>query len=184
MLRPSTSAYAAAFVLALIGVPAAAAQTSAPAPKGPGAPMMAKPALPDLTIPSAKVSAKCVNGTVTATIEATVKDGEVNGTANLSKIPFAIVMGTTWWSTTGPGNLDPAPPSKPVNPQLGGPKTLKPGESWTGTMTITGIPRFKAMKQPGTYGFQIDADPQKAVTEADEKNNTKLIYAPDPCFGK
>ena len=125
-----------------------------------------------------------VNGTVTATIDATVKNGEFNGIADLSKIPFGIVMGATWWSTSGPGNLDPAPPSKPVNPQLGGPKTLKSGESWSGTMTITGIPRFKALKKAGEYGFSIEADPTKAVTETDEKNNAKLTYAADPCFGK
>ena len=186
MLRRSMSGYAAAFVLALIAVPVAAAQTtgSAPGQRGPVAPMRAKPALPDLTIASAKVSAKCVNGTVTATIDATVKNGEFNGIADLSKIPFGIVMGATWWSTSGPGNLDPAPPSKPVNPQLGGPKTLKSGESWSGTMTITGIPRFKALKKAGEYGFSIEADPTKAVTETDEKNNAKLTYAADPCFGK
>ncbi len=186
MRRCSMSGCAAAFVLALVAVPVAAAQTtgSAPGQRGPVGPMRAKPALPDLTIPSAKVSAKCANGTVTATIDATVKNGELNGTADLSKIPFGIVMGVTWFSTSGGGNLDPAPPLKPVNPQLGGPKTLKPGESWSGTMTVTGMPRFKALQKAGTYGFSIEADPTKAVTEADEKNNTKLVYATDPCFGK
>ena len=189
MLRRSRSGCAIVLVLPLLGLPAAAQTSgSAPGQRGPGAPMRGKPVLPpllpDLTIPSAKVSAKCVNGTVTAVVDATVKNGDTNGMADLSKIPFGIVMGATWFSTTGSGSLVTETSTKPVNPQLGGPKTLNPGQTWNGTMTITGIPRFSPLKKAGQYGFEVTADPAKAVAETDEKNNTKLVYASDPCFGK
>jgi len=167
--------------------PSAAEQATPPGQRGPAKPAPGGPKiqmLPDLTITSAKVTVTCGNKTVTANIVATVKNGGASALADLSKIPFAIVMDASWGSTFGPGVLEESS-TKPVNPQLGGPKTMKPGESWTGKMTITGMPRFK----PGTakaaeYSFFVNADPLKGVAEADETNNTKLAYANDPCFGK
>ena len=70
---------------------------------------------------------------------------------------------------------------KPVTPQLGGPKALKPGESWTGTLTITGIPRLKKGGHKGDYSFGVTADPLNGVAESNEKNNENLAYASDPC---
>jgi hypothetical protein len=87
----------------------------------------------------------------------------------------------------------PAPPRvvlKTVNPQLGGPKAFKPGESWKGTMTITGIPRYKPgsayppSNAPPDNAFEVTADPLNAVKEVDEKNNTRVAHTPDPCYVK
>jgi hypothetical protein len=66
---------------------------------------------------------------------------------------------------------------------------LKPGETWTGTMNITGIPRYKpgTASSPGQipqFAFTVTADPVKGVTETDETNNTRNGWAPDPCYGK
>lgn len=168
------------FSVALIIVPAASAQTAGQ--RGPSQPGQPRIALPDLTITSAKVTAKCGNGTVTADIVATVKNGDFNGLADLSKIPFNIVMDANWGSVLGESSLETAPPVKPVNPKAGGPKQLAHGEIWTTTMTITGIPKFKkGLPKPGQYSFRVTADPMKAVTETDETNNTMLAYASDPC---
>lgn len=187
MLRRRISGHAALIaVLLATSTLSAAGQATPPGQRGPAKPSPGGPKilLPDLTITSAKVTLTCGNKIVTANIEATVKNGDTNGVADLSKIPFAIVMDATWGSTSGLNGLEDSS-TKPVNPQLGGPKTMKPGESWTGKMTITGIPRFKpGTAKAGQYVFPVNADPVKGVAETDEKNNTKLAYAYDPCFGK
>jgi hypothetical protein len=139
--------------------------------------------LPDLVVVSADATAVCTaKGTVTATVVAKVRNQGSKGTADLSKTPFHIVVEVSeWWSTSGPINLE-QPPGQTIKPQVGGPTTLKPGESWTGTLVIAGMPKFK--KNPTNapqYGFVVRADPLKAVAEADESNNEKLAYAPDPC---
>lgn len=188
MLRRRISGHAVLIALLVaISTPSEGGQAAPPGQRGPVKPAPGGPrlsGLPDLTITSANVTVTCVNKTVTANIEATVKNGGINGVADLSKIPFAIVMDASWGSISGSGALEESS-TKPVNPQLGGPKTLKPGESWTGKMTITRMPRFKSgLPKPGVYSFAVNADPVKGVAEADEKNNTKLAYADDPCFGK
>lgn len=174
------------FAAALVVAAAADGQTGSTGQRGPSRPTPPKIALPDLTITAVKATTTCANGTVTATIVATVKNGDQNGLADLSKIPFAIVMDANWGSTVGAGSLDGAPPLKPVKPQSGGPKTLKPGETWTGTMTITGVPRFKAgAPKTAKYVFTVNADPLKGVAETDEKNNGSTpVYASDPCPAK
>jgi hypothetical protein len=57
-----------------------------------------------------------------------VKNGDTSGLADLSKIPFAIIMDASWGSISGLGALEESS-TKPVNPQLGGPKTMKPGRA-------------------------------------------------------
>src|SRR5262245_4258270 len=174
------------FTTALVVAAPAYSQTGSAGQRGPSTPGPPRIALPDLTITSVKATTACANGTVTATIVATVKNGAQNGLADLSKIPFAIVMDASWGSTVGSGSLDQTPPLNPVKPQLGGPKMLKPGETWTGTMTITGIPRFKAgAPKTARYSFVVNADPLKGVAETDEKNNGSTpVYASDPCSAK
>ena len=139
---------------------------------------------PDLVVASAKATAVCTaQGTVTAKIVAVVKNQSPKGTAYLSNIPMQIVVEVTkWWSTSGPGFLEKS--SKPtIKPQLGGPKTLKPGQSWTATLSIAGIPKFKkGGTKPRQYGFVVRVDPVKGVPEANEANNELLTYAFDPCF--
>jgi len=191
MLRRSMTVHVFIFILTVVIVPLAFAQRSGSpsGQRGSSKPTPPQFVLPDLTITSATAKAQCVNGTVTATIVATVKNGDVNGIAGLSKVPWAIVMGATWGATHGEGKLEPTS-VKIVKPQLGGPKTLKPGESWKGTMTFTGIPRYKpgtayapAYGTPG-YSFTVTADPLNAVTEVDEKNNTRVANTSDPCYVK
>lgn len=70
-----------------------------------------------------------------------------------------------------------------MKPLVGGPKTLPPGATWTGKLTILGIPRFKpGIAKQGQYGFALTADPGKAIAEFDEQNNKLLTYGWDPCF--
>ena len=137
------------------------------------------PALPDLVITSASVTPKCggMGGTWTANIVATVKNnGQV--AADLSKITWQIVLEADWGFTAG------NPSAKTVKPQVGGPKELKPGESWTGTLTINGIPKANVSKAKkgghptAQFSFAVKADPSNGVAEANEKNNEKLIYLP------
>jgi hypothetical protein len=146
-------------------------------------PVVPKEFIPDLVISSVKATATCTDhGTVTAKIVATVKNQSPKGTADLSKVPWNIVVEvTSWTSTTGSGNLEKE--AKTVKPQAGGPKTLKPGESWNATLEIAGIPKFKtSIKKQGQYSFLVRADPMSVVGESDEKNNDKPAYVMDPCF--
>lgn len=132
---------------------------------------------------AADVSVTRVNkSTVTANINATVKNLGPKATVDLTKVTWQIVLAATWWSTSGPGSLE-NPNATTVTPQVGGPKTLAPGQTWTGKLTITGIPRFKkSIAKQGEYGFAVTADPGNHIAESNEKNNKKLIYAHDPCW--
>ena len=188
MLRRRISGHAVLIALLVaISTSSEGGQATPPGQRGPVKPVPGGPripVLPDLTITSATVTTACVGKNVTANIEATVKNGDKSGLADLSKIPFSIVMDATFASIFGSSSLEESS-VKPVNPQAGGPKSLKPGETWTTKMTITGMPRFKpGLTKPGQYVFSVNADPVKGVTESDEKNNQKLAYAYDPCFGK
>jgi hypothetical protein len=138
--------------------------------------------IPDLTIASGSVAATCVaKKTVTALVTATVKNVSPKGVADLSKATWQILVEVAWYSTTGPGNLE--PPAGLGKQQLGGPKTLAPGATWPVKLTFTGIPRFKtSYPKQGQYGFAIRADPLKAVAEADETNNGLTVFAMDPCW--
>lgn len=139
---------------------------------------------PDLVITSADLSFNCDGGeTWSATIIATVTNQSSFGTADLTKNPFHIVLGADWWFTGGLAYLE-KPLTKDLSMPVGGPGVLKPGESWKGTVTITGIPKAniaKAKKEgkfTSSFGFAVKADPMKVVAEESEKNNVKLIYLP------
>lgn len=172
--------------IGLTGVQPAASQARKPAPQGPVKavqPSVPTDWLPDLVIVSAEATATCApNGTVNATVVATVKNEGTKGTADLSKLPFHTVLEvSSWWPTSGNDNLEKLP-APMVKPQAGGPPTLKPGQSWQGKLSIAGMPKFK--KKPTNapqYGFVVRADPSKAVAEANEANNEKFAFVLDPC---
>lgn len=156
-------------------------------PQKPPVPLAPPPEfLPDLVVSAASVTMQCLPGGLTATIVATVKNQSPKGTADLSKIPWQIILEADWGFTGGEGFLEKSSVMT-VKPQVGGPKTLKPGDSWTGTLTITGIPKVnvaeakKAGKTASEYVFKVTADPGNGVAETDEKNNVKLIYHKNPC---
>ncbi|HZY30244.1 MAG TPA: CARDB domain-containing protein [Candidatus Methylomirabilis sp.] len=137
------------------------------------APAAAAP-LPDLVISHAKVAMKCnADGTRTANIFAIVKN-QGQGTADLSKDPWHIVLTATHWYL----NAEPEGKNLSVKPSAGGPKALKPGGIFPATLTITGIKPPPNAKKEGYegYGFQVVADPGKIVAEANENNNKKLLY--------
>lgn len=188
MMRRQVLVCAVLLGLSVLCVSPVSAQVKKPSPgqEGPVKPTQpVVPAgwLPDLVVTSVKVAATCeANGTVTATINAIVKNQSQKGTADLSKIPWQIVLAADWWSTSGPETLEQSA-VKPVLPQMDGPMSLKPGQWIARTLTITGIPKHKPGAAGGThlFGFKVTADPLKGVAEADEKNNEKLAFAPDPC---
>lgn len=172
--------------VSLLCVPPASAQA-----RKPQGPMMETPPvipaefLPDLVV-SAKATVKCTaNGKVAATIIATVKNQSPKGTADMSKIPWQILVEADWAFTGGPGFLE---PGQTVKPQLGGPKTLKPGESWVATLEIVGIPKVDVAKAKkgghlsSQYAFWATVDPLKGVAESNETNNKSAsVYLSDPC---
>jgi hypothetical protein len=163
-------------------------------PSGQGSPAMpirpAPPpdALPDLVV-SAKATVVCApQGTVTATIVATVKNQGAKAIADLSKIPWQIIVEGHWGFTGGEGFLE-KKAGGTVKPQLGGPKTLKPGESWVGTLKILGIPKMDVAKAKAgghlssQFALWAIVDPLKGVAESNETNNTSAtVYFPDPCY--
>jgi CARDB len=186
MVRRHASVSAILMGLCLLGAsPVLAQSTVQQVPQRQVEPIIPPEWKPDLVVTSAKVTTVCTaQGTATAKIVATIKNQSPKGTADLSKAVWQIIVEvTSWWSTgvTGVGLENPG--KQTVKPQIGGPKTLKPGQSWTGTLTIVGIPKFeKGGTKPGQYGFEVRADPQKAVAESNEANNELLTYAFDPCF--
>jgi hypothetical protein len=138
-------------------------------------------ALPDLVIIMAAVSVKCVDGVkVYVTITATMQNKGKTGSADFSKHPTQMAFAVKWWPV--PGNvMSLEPGSEPVNASASVSKPLKPGEATTVTMQILGIPEFKPSINPKQYGFEVIADPSKGVAESDERNNSRLAYAMDPC---
>jgi len=144
---------------------------------------------PDLVISSAVVTPICGGGgTWTANITATVKNQSQVATADLSQIPWHQIMAADWWFTAGPGFLN-STSVKTVKPQIGGPKELKPGATWTGKLVIGGIPLAnideakKAGHPTSQFGFSVKADPMNGVAEGFENNNEKRVYLPmTTCF--
>lgn len=160
------------------------AQSSTTPPAGPIIPV---DAFPDLVISAMKGSAVCTpQGTITATIEATVKN-QGKTTADLSKITWQIILSGDWWAASDNNKkyLETYPPPQTVKPYVGNPMKLAYNESWTGKMTIAGITKFKSIKgvtEPGPYVLQATADPYKQIAESNEKNNDKRVTVKDPCF--
>jgi hypothetical protein len=175
--------------LSVLCVPPVSAKVGKPSPSQEGPVMPTQPViptewLPDLVVTSVTVAATCeASGTVKATINAIVKNQSPKGIADLSKIPWQIILAADWWPTGGPATVGQSA-VKPVLPQAGGPMSLKPGQWVARTLTITGIPKHKPGAAGGgthQFGFKVTADPTKGVAEADEKNNEKSAFAPDPC---
>jgi hypothetical protein len=159
------------------------AQSSTMPPGGPLIPA----ALSDLVISAIKGSAVCTpQGTITATIQATVKN-QGQSAADLTKIAWQIIMAGDWWAVSDDNKkyLVTYPPAQTVKPYAGGPMKLAPNQTWSGKLTIAGITRFKTIKgitQPGTYVLQATADPNKRIPETNEKNNDARVSVKDPCF--
>jgi hypothetical protein len=189
MLRRCTSVLTIVLELCLVCVSFAHAQDRRPGQQGPVKAI--QPGIPpdfmaDLVITSAKATATCTpKGTVNVTIVATVKNESPKGAADLSKATWQIALAVVRFGSTqsGDGSDMEKPPNSVVKPQVGGPKMLQPGESWTGSLDMVGIGKFKqGPSKAGQYGFAVLADPQNAVAESDEKNNEMMAYAFDPCF--
>ena len=149
----------------------------------PGGPIIG---LPELVVTSVTASATCTSkGTVTVNIEATVKN-QGAAIANLKTIAWQIILSAQWWAAqSGNQFLEKNPPPQTVEPFVGKPETLAPGESWKGHMTIVGITKYitkKGNTVPGTYVIQARADPYKGVPESNEKNNDTRTTVADPCF--
>lgn len=153
----------------------------------PGGPLTPPDAFPDLVVSSMKASAVCTpQGTITANIEATVKN-QGKTAADLSKVAWQIILAADWWavSDNNAKYLEKYPPPQTVKPYVGGPMKLAYNQTWTGKMTIVGITRYKTIKgitQPGSYVIQATADPNKAIVESNEKNNDTRVSMKDPCF--
>ncbi|MBA4097653.1 MAG: hypothetical protein C0484_12915 [Rhodospirillum sp.] len=182
-------AFLAAMLLALgfASTQPALAQSSTTPPSGPittppGGPIIA---LPELVVTSVTASATCTSkGTVTVNIEATVKNQGV-AIANLKTIAWQIILSAQWWAQSNNQWLEKNPPPQTVEPFIGKPETLAPGESWKGHMTIVGITKYVTKKGntvPGNYVIQARADPYKGVPESNEKNNDTRTTVADPCF--
>jgi hypothetical protein len=140
---------------------------------------------PDLVVTVAgNPKAVCTaQGTVTVNIVATVKNQSPKGTADLSKIPWHIIVEVTkWWDAKVNKAGFENPGKQTVKPQVGGPAVLKPGQSFTVTLTVAGLPKFKKGNLTGQYGFHVTADPLKGVLESNEGNNQTTTLVWDPCL--
>lgn len=172
------AAFAVPVALLLLASAPASAQSGSTTPPG-GAPTGAL--LPDLTVLMAAASVKCVGGkSVTATITATVQNKGTIGAADFSRITWQIGLAATWGPVPGPVQL--VSPPHTVNPQLGIPQPIKPGEARTFSLVIAGIPAFQpGAQKPWQYAFAVIADPKKGIVESNETNNEKVTWAMDPC---
>lgn len=184
--------HAAALVLVAASIHVAGGQlvgSSAYAQSAPitNAPNVITPpaALPDMVITDMKTTTVCnANGTTTANVKVTVANLSPRATADLSKVTWQIIVDASWWAVT-PELLVTSPPPALVSPKAGGPTAFKPGQSWTATLTIAGIPAMKKNgKQPGMHGIAVRVDPSNGVAESDEMNNHRSDTFFDPCFYK
>jgi hypothetical protein len=140
-------------------------------------------ALPDLVIADMKTTPVCnANGTTTANVKVTVANLSPRATADLSKVTWQIVVAASWWAVN-PETLLKSPPPAVVEPKAGGPMAFKPGQTWTTTLTVVGIPAMKKnVKTPGMHGIAVRVDPSNGVAESDEMNNHREDLFFDPCF--
>lgn len=152
-----------------------------PAPPGPVVavpPTVPKYAMPDLVVTFMSVEASCTpQGTVLAKMQATIKNQGTIGIANFSANLFYVSLQGSWF--VGGGQIPYM--EKPVSPQQGGPKILKPGESWSTSFGFH-IPKHLTASAGNYFGFRADADPLKLVAESDEANNGVYKYMFDPCY--
>ena len=171
------AALAAAFILCA-GEPALA--QNAPITNVPN--VVLPGALPDMAITNMQTTTTCTpKGTTTANIKVTLTNiGKSK--ADLSKIPWSIIVSAEWWPVTYE-LLAKTPPPTLVWPQAGGPAAFTPGQSWTTTLTIVGIPAMKKnVKIPGQHGVIVNVDPGNKLSESDEMNNHRQELFFDPCF--
>lgn len=170
--------------LSLLNAPPASAQSTDRGPQTQIPPIIPFEWKPDLVIASVQATTVCAaQGTVTANILVVVKNQSPKATADLSTIPWHIIV-EALWAAGSPGDLE-NPSKQTVKPQAGGPMTLKPGQSWSGKLTIVGIPKYKAVAgatKAGSYALWVKADPLNGVAEASEKNNNVVAGIGDPCF--
>jgi hypothetical protein len=176
--------HAAALVLfaAFIHVAGAPAHSQSGTITNPPKIIVPAAALPDMAITNMQTTPVCTpKGTTTANIKVTVTNiGKA--TADLSKITWAIIVSADWWPVTYE-LLAKTPPPALVWPQAGGPTAFTPGQSWTTTLTINGIPAMKKnAKVPGQHGVMAHVDPNNKLPESDEKNNSREFVFFDPCF--
>jgi hypothetical protein len=157
------------------GAPALA-QNAATPPSGAFAPAL----MPDLVVTIVGASVKCVGGKrVTATIIAAIQNKGTVAPADFSKVTWQI--GIAAHVKAVPGVLG-SPPLGTVDPELGIPQPIKPGEARTFTLVIPGIPPFGASwPKPWKYALSVVADPKNGVAESSETNNEAGTVVADPC---
>lgn len=162
-----------------------AAQTRKPAPAGPVQAIQPKVPLPDLTINLTAAESLCtVNGTVNVVIIVKIVN-QGKGIANFSKAPFQTVLAVESWSIMDPDGTEKQGYGSVVLPKAGATVVLGPGEEWTTTLDVIGLPKLKnGPKAASKYIFGIRVDPTGAVAESREDNNLGGVGEPDPCFKK
>ena len=169
-------------ILFAAGVPAALAQSTQP-PQGP---ITNVPGgllgQPDLIVSEATTAVCAPNGTVTINIDAYIKNVG-NAAADLSAIPWHIIVEATWSGT--PNELV-QPVKQTVKPQAGiKDKSIAAGATVKARLSIVGIsPYQKIFAVPNRYIATVTVDPTNGVKESNEKNNTAQHFVDDPCFGK
>lgn len=174
-------AFFAAFVQ--LGIAPAHAQNT-PATNAPitTPPKLILPApLPDLWLPSPKITAKCnANKTVTIDLTATFK--------NIGQGPAIFAAQHTVASATygyGSGTVNLVnPDTRIVPPSTIGPVTVAPGASHTVHFSVGPLSRYKQLPSPGMYVAGVDVNPSKAIKETNLNNNGVSGLVEDPCFGK
>lgn len=162
-----------------------AAQTRKVAPAGPVKAIQLKAPLPDLKINLTSAGSLCTpQGTVNVEVIVRVIN-EGKGVADFSKVPFQTVIAVKSWSAVDPdGTVTPAF-GNVVLPKVGGTIVLGPGQEWTRTLEVLGLPKLKnGGKAPSKYSFGMSVDPEGGIVESREDNNNGAVNEPDPCFKK
>jgi CARDB len=137
-------------------------------------------ALPDLVVTKADATLTCVGGNqVIATIAMTIVNKGPKVSADMSKM--LVAYEARWHATSGGDAL--AGPITAIKPSGGIATPLKPGQSYSNTMVIQGIPEYKKTvpKKAQYYAFEVWADPAKQLPESNETNNAKGEFEADPC---
>ena len=142
------AALAAAFILCA-GAPALA--QNAPINNAPitNVPNLVIPdALPDLVVTKADATLTCVGGNqVIATIAMTIVNKGPKVSADMSKM--LVAYEARWHATSGGDAL--AGPITAIKPSGGIGKPLKPGQSYSNSMVIQGIPEYKKTLRGGSW---------------------------------
>ena len=139
-------------------------------------------ALPDLAVIAAQMNLACAadKKSLTATFAVTIQNKGPSVNADLSKITWHIIVDAIAEPTQDvfaePSQL------KPIRPSQGGPKILKPGETFKTNLTIHNVPHLKkSAPASARYALVVRADPTQGVTESNEDNNIARQFFKDPC---